>query len=80
MTSSEKPAPRELDIRPLCAAQRPPLPAILDVVAKLAPGQPFRLIAPFEPVPLYQLLGQQGFTYTTHTREDGAWEIVFLRE
>lgn len=73
-------SPLELDIRPLCSAQRAPLPAILDAVAKLSPGQPFRLIAPFEPAPLYQLLGQQGFTHTTHTRDDGAWEIVFSRE
>ncbi|MFH1499815.1 MAG: DUF2249 domain-containing protein [Verrucomicrobiota bacterium] len=80
MTPSDPPAALELDIRPLCAAQRPPLPAILDAVGKLAPGQPFRLIAPFEPAPLYQLLGQQGFTHEAHTRDDGTWEIVFSRD
>lgn len=79
MTSSDTPAPLELDIRPLCAAQRPPLPSILETIAKLAPGQAFRLIAPFEPLPLYQLLGKQGFAHETRARDDGAWEILFTR-
>ncbi len=83
MTSSipptPPPAPLELDIRPLSAAQRPPLPAILDAVGRLAPGQPFRLIAPFEPAPLYQLLAQQGFTHETTARDDGTWQIDFRR-
>lgn len=79
MTSPNTPAPHELDIRPLCTAKRPPLPAILDAVAKLTPGQSFRLIAPFEPVPLYQLLGQQGFSHQTVARDNGTWEIVFSR-
>jgi uncharacterized protein (DUF2249 family) len=73
------PAPLELDIRPLCAARQAPLPAILDAVGRLAPGQNFRLIAPFEPAPLYQLLGQQGFTATSRETGDGAWEITFSR-
>ena len=30
------PAPRELDVRPLFAAQRPPLPAILAAINQLA--------------------------------------------
>jgi uncharacterized protein (DUF2249 family) len=75
-----KPAPLELDVRPICAARQAPLPAILDAVSRLAPGQDFRLIAPFEPAPLYQLLGQQGFTATSRETGDGAWEITFRRE
>jgi uncharacterized protein (DUF2249 family) len=69
--------PLELDVRPICASKLPPLPAILDAVGRLAPGQNFRLIAPFEPSPLYQLLGQQGFTHSTHKLPDGSWEITF---
>ena len=80
MTSPENPAALELDIRPICAAQRPPLPVILDAVGRLAPGQAFRLVAPFEPAPLYQLLGQQGFSHETRERDDGAWEILFRRD
>lgn len=72
-------APLELDIRPLCAARGAPLPVILDAVGRLAPGQDFRLIAPFEPAPLYQLLGRQGFTASARETGDGAWEITFSR-
>ena len=74
-----KPAPFELDIRPLIAAHQPPLGAILDSIGRLAPGQDLRLIAPFEPAPLYQLLGRQGFSATPRPRADGAWEIIFSR-
>lgn len=75
--AEEDPPAFELDVRPLCAARQPPLPAILDAVARLAPGQALRLVAPFEPVPLYQLLARQGFVHEVSTRPDGAWEIVF---
>ena len=74
------PAPLELDVRPLCAARQAPLGAILDAVGRLAPAQALRLIAPFEPVPLYQLLGGQGFSAAARQRGDGAWEITFSRD
>lgn len=71
------PPPFELDVRPLFAAGRPPLVPILNAVNRLAPGQGLRLIAPIQPAPLYQLLGQRGFTYEARERDDGAWEILF---
>ena len=71
------PVPFELDVRPLFAAGRPPLAPILTAVNQLEPGQALRLIAPFEPAPLYQLLGERGFTAEPHERDDGAWEILF---
>ena len=74
------PAPLLLDIRPLCAAHQAPLPVILDAVSRLAPGQDLRLIAPFAPAPLYDLLGRQGFVATPRELGDGAWEITFHRD
>ncbi|BET68618.1 hypothetical protein ASA1KI_35360 [Opitutales bacterium ASA1] len=69
----------EVDVRPLVAARQPPIGAIMDAVDLLAPGQALRLIAPFEPVPLYAMLARQGFRHTTKRREDDAWEILFER-
>jgi uncharacterized protein (DUF2249 family) len=69
--------PLELDIRPLCAASRPPLGAILEAVNRLESGQSLRLIAPFKPEPLFQLLGQRGFSHHATERPDGAWEVIF---
>jgi uncharacterized protein (DUF2249 family) len=72
-----KPPPRELDVRPLFAAHRPPLPVILANVNQLQPGQALRLIAPIEPQPLYALLGERGLIANPRRREDGVWEILF---
>lgn len=69
--------PLELDVRPIFAAGKPPFAHIMAAVRRLAPGQALRLVAPIQPVPLYQLLGQHGFTPSAHERPDGAWEIVF---
>lgn len=71
------PPPLELDVRPLFAAGRPPLVPILNAVNRLEPGQALRLIAPIQPVPLFDLLAQRGFTPEPHERPDGAWEILF---
>lgn len=71
------PPPFELDVRPLFASGRPPLVPILNAVSRLQPGQAFRLIAPMQPMPLYELLGERGFTPEANQREDGAWEILF---
>ena len=69
--------PLELDVRPLFAAGKPPLVPILNAVNRLQPGQALRLIAPIEPIPLYQLLGERGFTPESRQRDDGTWEILF---
>lgn len=67
----------ELDVRPLFAAGRPPLAAILNAVSQLAPGQSLRLLAPFEPAPLYALLAERGFTAEAQQQADGTWAILF---
>lgn len=77
--NSDSLPPLHLDVRPLVEAKKPPMGAILDGVGRLAPGQTLQLIVPFEPVPLYQMLGQQGFRHKAHLRDDGAWEILFSR-
>ncbi len=69
--------PLELDVRPIFAAGRPPLVPILNAVNRLLPGQSLRLIAPIQPVPLYQMLNERGFTPEPTERDDGSWEILF---
>jgi uncharacterized protein (DUF2249 family) len=70
----------ELDVRPFFERQRPPLPAILSAINRLQPGQALRLIAPFEPQPLYDLLAERGYRATPRLRDDDAWEILFEPE
>ena len=69
--------PLDLDVRPIFAAGRPPLVPILNAVSRLQPGQSLRLIAPMQPVPLYQMLSERGFTAEPSERADGSWEILF---
>ncbi len=71
------PLPLELDVRPLVTAGRPPLPAILNAVSRLEPGQSLRLLAPFEPTPLYARLRERGLVPESTARADGSWEIMF---
>lgn len=71
------PPPLELDVRPLFVSGRPPLVPIMNAVGRLEPGQALRLIAPFQPVPLFEMLAQRGFTHQANEREDGAWVILF---
>jgi uncharacterized protein (DUF2249 family) len=74
---SAPPAPLVLDTRPIFARGDTPCQAIDGAVASLAPGQSFVLLAPFEPVPLYAKLGQQGFSNATSQLDDGSWRIEF---
>jgi uncharacterized protein (DUF2249 family) len=69
--------PLELDVRPLLASKRPPLPAILDAVSRLEDGQSLRLVAPFDPAPLRDMLAARGFDNTTRETSPGVWVIEF---
>jgi len=71
------PQPRELDVRPLLAQNRPPLPAIMAALAELEEGQALRIIAPFDPAPLRDLLGARGFVSKTTEPAPGIWVVEF---
>jgi uncharacterized protein (DUF2249 family) len=77
MPPESSPPISELDVRPIIAARGAPMGAILTAIDALPPGGALRLIAPFEPVPLYAKLVAMGFDHTTTARDDGAWEILF---
>ena len=48
------------DVRPELRAGGEPFPRIMQAVASLEPGQALRLLATFEPIPLYAVLGRKG--------------------
>ncbi len=75
--ASSGPLVHEFDVRPLLAAGQGPIGAILQAVHALPPGGSLRLIAPFEPVPLYARLGDAGFDHAVRQRGDGAYEVTF---
>lgn len=70
----------DLDVRPILETGGEPLGAIMSAVAALGPDQGLRLLAPFKPVPLFDLLGARGFRHRATEIEGGDWEVVFWRD
>ena len=59
--------------------EREPFSKIMKAVAALRPEQSLRILAPFEPVPLFELLGRQGFQHAARANAAGDWEVLFTR-
>ncbi len=70
-------APHDLDVRPILRAGGEPFSVIMEAVKGLASGQALRLIATFEPVPLYRVLAKKGFDHAAREIGDGDWEVLF---
>jgi uncharacterized protein (DUF2249 family) len=73
------PIAAEIDVRTIMARGEEPFKAIMSVASSVPAGAAFRLIASFEPLPLYDVLAKQGFTHRSHEIGDGAWEVLFTR-
>ncbi|HZT22126.1 MAG TPA: DUF2249 domain-containing protein [Verrucomicrobiae bacterium] len=66
-----------LDVREDIAQGREPFGRIMSTVAQLRAGEKLRLIAPFEPLPLYSVLAKKGYAHTSRQLESGDWEVLF---
>jgi hypothetical protein len=55
------------------------LDAIMGAVGGLQPEEEFELLAPLDPVPLYAVLGAQGFSHQTESLGGGDFRVVFRR-
>jgi hypothetical protein len=69
-----------LDVRPILARGEEPFDTIMKVVATLSPDEPLELFAPFEPVPLFSVLGAQGFRHVAEPIGNGEYRVVFHRQ
>jgi uncharacterized protein (DUF2249 family) len=70
---------RTLDTRPILARGETPCEAIDEAIENLAPGESLVLLVPFEPVPLYAKLENQGFRRQSKQLEDGSWRVEFRK-
>jgi len=70
-------APHQLDVRPILRAGGEPFTVIMDAVRGLGSGQALRLLATFEPVPLYSVLAKKGFEHAAREIGGGDWEVTF---
>jgi len=69
--------PYTLDVREELRSGGEPLPRILTAVNTLKPGQTLRLLATFEPLPLYAVLARKGFGHSAKRLAEGDWEVLF---
>ena len=68
-----------LDVRDDIARGQEPFSKIMGTVAQLRPDENLRLIAPFEPLPLFSVLAKKGYTHASKQLESGDWEVLFTR-
>lgn len=69
--------PLTVDVREELRKGGEPFPRIMQAVKSLAPGQALRLLATFEPLPLYAVLGRKGFGHSATRHGEGDWEVLF---
>ena len=69
----------KLDVRDDIRNGGEPFSKIMCTVAQLRPDENLLLVAPFEPVPLFQVLAGQGFHHEARQMESGDWEVLFTR-
>jgi uncharacterized protein (DUF2249 family) len=69
-----------LDVCADIRAGREPFSKIMNAVAQLQADEDLRIIAPFEPVPLFELLRRQGFQHASKANATGTWEVRFTRQ
>ena len=77
--SSKAQANIVLDVRPELAQGGEPFVHIMEAAYAIHPGGTLVIIAPFEPVPLYDVLGAQGFSHETKKVAADEWIIEFTR-
>jgi uncharacterized protein (DUF2249 family) len=70
---------RVVDARPTLAAGGEPFAEIMEAAALVGDGEVLVVYAPFEPVPLEGVLGEQGFRYVADQLESGDWRVTFLK-
>jgi uncharacterized protein (DUF2249 family) len=70
---------RIFDARPVLAAGEEPFAALLEAAAMVSGDEVLVVYAPFEPVPLEAVLGEQGFRHVADQIDEETWRVTFLR-
>jgi uncharacterized protein (DUF2249 family) len=68
-----------LDVRDDIRRGEEPFARIMAVVKALEPGHVLVLRAPFEPIPLYDVLAKRGFAHWTEREAPDDWAVWFYR-
>lgn len=68
----------DVDVRPILRAGGEPFSIIMAALERLEPGEVLRLLAPFKPVPLFDVMASKGFAHREAELGGGEWEIRFM--
>lgn len=68
---------RFVDARPTLAAGGEPFAEIMEAAGLVGAGEVLVVYAPFEPVPLEGVLGEQGFAFVADQLDGGDWRVTF---
>lgn len=66
-----------LDVREDIRSRRNPFDKIQRALARVRPGESLRLLAPFEPAPLFSVAAAIGLGHEATRLPDGDWEVIF---
>ncbi|WP_052891021.1 DUF2249 domain-containing protein [Thermogemmatispora carboxidivorans] len=69
-----------LDVRPDLERGDEPFVRIMEAATPLKIGETLVIVAPFEPVPLYEVLGGRGFSHETLCLAPDEWVVRFTRQ
>lgn len=69
---------KTLDVRPILRNGGEPFHAIMEAVQSLAPGEGLRLLATFQPAPLFKVMASRGFSHEVREIGGGDWEVLFV--
>ncbi len=69
-----------LDVRPILARGDEPFVPIMEAAEQTPVGATLTIIAPFEPAPLYGVLGERGFSHQTTEVAPDEWIVHFTHE
>jgi uncharacterized protein (DUF2249 family) len=78
-TSWKAQANTVLDVRPELEQGGEPFVRIMEAAYAIKPGGTLVIIAPFEPVPLYDVLEARGFSHETEKVAVDEWMVQFTR-
>jgi uncharacterized protein (DUF2249 family) len=74
------PVVRELDVRAMLEKGQEPFRLITGTAREVQEREVLRLVANFEPLPLYDALAKQGFSHWAESIGGGDWQVYFHRD
>lgn len=66
-----------LDVRPILAMGEEPFDVIMNTANEIEPGGSLEVTAPFEPLPLYEVMARRGFAHATDVRSEAEFVVLF---